>query len=373
MKATKLTFVCLFYLFSICKLQAQNSKTIEVRGRVIEVVNGKSVGVPNIKVISENINFTVTNPNGDFSFFLPINMQTIELSLEEPPNKSWTSRNRLVSIPPSKNLEIMLYRAENKRLKATIEQMNQKIKALERKNQLEKQNLAKITDILMDSIKSQEILIQTLEMERNEIKIASDNSSKESERRIQALEERLSQKDKQMEEIQQQLVIALEEKYLRQQAHLQLVAEPLRRYLDALKNLRDYLVPDKIYAYTSNTQAIQYLTKKVELYNDARNRVNDNQDTYVTGVKQYWQDASLSTDFQETLSYLLNTVHNNMVQNNYNKGIIDPLFHGKKTGRQLTEKKIKENASEAYPKMNEAIFILEEKINTTLVRLKNHF
>jgi hypothetical protein len=373
MQAIKLTLISLFYLFCTLKIQAQRNKTVEIKGRVIEIINGKSVGLPNIKVVSENNDFNVTDPNGNFSLFIPSGMQAVKIHIQESTNKMLTPPSGVINMPPIGNVEILVCRAENKRLETSIEQLNQKMKAIERKSQLEKQNLEKITKILIDSIKNQEIQIQLIEKEKNDIKRISAQLLKENESKIAALEAILLQKDKQIQEMQQQLLLALEEKYLKQQAHLKLVADPLRRYLDALKNLRDQLLPDKVYAYTSNNQAINYLTKKIELYNEARNRINDNQDSYLTGVKHYWEAPLLFDEFQETLNYLLNTVHNDLVLNYYNKGIIDPLFHEKKTGRQLTEKKIKENASIAYPKINDAIILLEEKMNTVLLKLKNHF
>ena len=152
-------FISLFLCFP---LLAQQNAIIELRGRVVEVSNGKSIGIPGIKVSVIGGNYDITVKNGEFKLIVPTGKDYVKILIDNTDKKLLKPYAGFVNLPPSGNLDIIVCAQENRKLQAKVNDLNAQIQRLENKNELSKKQLVAMHSEMLDTILHYEQIIQGL-------------------------------------------------------------------------------------------------------------------------------------------------------------------------------------------------------------------
>ena len=350
-------------------LSAQKGSGIEVHGRVVEMVNGKIIGVPKISVAISNDDYDITEPDGSFTLYVnSSNQKFVRLSLTGIENRQMiTPIEGVVNIPPSKNVEIMLCSQQNQALKKKVVELNSQVKSFQTKYNLSSRQVQNLQKEMLDTIMFYEQLIQIIKADAAQQSVASKSVVQEKDNIIKKLEMEL-------ERTMRQLIEAKDERFLQKQKYFQSISAGLRQYLDALQNLRDMLLPDRVSHYFINTEAINQLNGKINAYNSARDGLLSQQDAHLTAVQHYWNDPSVKQQLAATYTYILNEVHDKTVypvEFTVNDAI--KKYTTGKLGRQEAQKKATQASKEPYSRLTVMMPILEEKITLCINNLKQDF
>ena len=350
-------------------LAAQQHSDIEVHGRVVEKVDGKIIGIPKVSLTLNGIDYEISEPDGSFTLHANLsNQKFVRLSITDIDNRQLISpMEGVVEIPPSKNVEILLCSQQNQALKTKVVELNNKVKSLQAKYNLSVRQVLNLQKELLDTIMFYEQRIQLLRAEANQHSVASKSVVQEKDKIIRKLELELQQ-------TMQQLIEAKDERFLQKQKHFQSISAGFRQYLDALYNLKDMLLPERVSHYFINPESINKFNGKVESYNSARDIVLTQQDANLTAVQHYWNDPSVKQQLAATYNYILKEVHDNTVypvEFTVNEAI--KKYTTGKLGRQEAQKKATQESKEPYSRLVVMIPILEEKITLCINNLKQDF
>ena len=356
------------YLFLCCLLIAFTNfiygqgDAIVVKGIVVEVSDGKKKPVPNIKVKVVGESEDVTKTDGSFTLFFPPDKEYISISLEGCPHPIVSPYAERVNIPPDEFLEIKVCAQENKKLREKINALNEKIKKIERQRKLNKRQLAAMHQTLLDTILHFESRINNLKKEVTE-----------KDEEINLKNEKIYYLENEVEELQRQLSVALEEKYLRQKEIFDQISAALNQYIDQVKNLRDDMRPTQVKSYFVNPAARERLYETINKYNAARQEIIQHREKHLVGVSNYWEKFELADELEETYRYLLNEVHQNGVYP-MEFAVNDNLK--KSLTRQLSSSRAKKaataGAEAAVPTLNPMIAVLEERVDDIIFKLKTN-
>lgn len=351
-------------------LLAQQTPVIEVRGRVVEMINGKAVGVPKVTVYITDVDYDITEPDGSFTVHSKAtNQKFVKLTLTNGlDNREMLAPiGGVVNIPPSNNIEVMLCSQQNTALKSKVTALNTKVKSLQAKYNLSARQVQHLQKEMLDTVLFYEARIQEIQMVNAQQNAASNAKIQEKDKLIKRLEADLAR-------TMQQLVDAKDAQFLEKQTHFQSISATLRQYLDALHNLRDMLLPDRVATYFINQAAVPALNKKIDAYNLARDGLLAKQDAHLTAVQHYWADPSVKTQLEATYTYILTEVHDKTVYP-AEFTVVDILkkYTTRKLGRQEAQKKAVEATKEPFSRVTVLLPTLEEKITNTINNLKQNF
>ena len=355
----KAKLIFLFYLFYQPIVFAQ---TIEVRGRVVDVTNGKAVGVLGITVSIGDNDYDITDKEGNFKLNVPKSKENVKITLENSKHTLLSPYAGLVNLPPSGFVNIRVCAQENEYLQKKVSALNQTIKNLESKHNFNKYQLVKMQQELLDTILYFDRKIAHLEQS-----ITNNNTEKEKLlAQIKTLNENL-------QSLQIELIKAKEEKYLHQQASFATISTELKTYLDALENLNLMLEEKRISNYFSNTSAFAALSDKINAYNAARKAILENQDIAVKSVAHYWENSELTEKCNATYDFALKNVHDKTVFP-MNSTIIDYLkeYSAHPIYKSKAEKGVKKGANETRPKLLPLIEELRQKIDDLTNNLRHN-
>ena len=372
----KLSTTILSTFFVLCGLSnanAQGTSALEIKGRVLEMVNNKKVGIPKITVKVAETSSDITASDGTFRIVVPSNRTFIQLSIVDANNREMLNpKEGIVPLPPSGYIDIYVCAKQNEALRAKVAALNREVTFRQKKFELSNRQVMVLQKEMLDTVMYYEGKLQMLQEINDRIKnesLEKDKALRESEARIQALEQELKR-------TVEELFKAKDEYFLKKNEHLQKITAELRGYLDALQNLGDMVQPDRIPQYFSYypEAATNKLNGKIEEYNSARDLILKNQDANLTATRHYWQDPSVALQLKETYDFLLTTVHlNNVLPMNTTVIGIMKAYQAHKLGRQQAEKNAKNAVNDAYPKLKSILPTLEEKINSTISNLKQNF
>ena len=362
------------FLFIFCALinhalSAQQGRGIEVHGRVVEMVNGKTIGIPNISVGIGKDDYDITEPDGSFSLYVnSSNQKFVRLTLTGIDNRQMLKpMEGIVDIPPSKNVEILLCSQQNQALKTKVVELNSKVKSLQSKYNLSSRQVQNLQKEMLDTIMFYEQRIQIIKADAAQQSVASKSVVQEKDNIIRKLELELQQ-------TMRLLIEAKDERFLHKQKHFQSISAGLRQYLDALYNLKDMLLPDKVSHYFINPESVNKLNSKIDAYNSARDGLLAQQDAHLTAVQHYWNDPSVKQQLAATYTYILTEVHDKTVypvELTVNETI--KKYATGKLGRQEAQKKATQATKEPYSRLTVMMPILEEKITLCINNLKQDF
>ncbi len=339
------------------------SQIIELRGKVVKVAEGRAEGVPNIsvKIVGESVD--VTKPDGSFRLNIPADKEYVTILLENCPHPMIDPYAGRVNLPYPGDLNIRVCAVENEKLRAKVDALGGRVKQLEKGRQLDKRQLERLHQTMLDTILFYENQVENLsgELEKQNIQLA------EKQLKIEELERKVAS-------LEQQLLVALQEKYLQQKEQFDNISSGLNEYLDQLKNLRDMVLPERVSTYFLNPGAREELYKVIENYNAARNRILNEGDNNVVGVANQWSDPALADELEAIYKYLLNDVHTKGIYP-LEFSVNDNLkqFLSKQKGRTAASKDAKDGAEKALPNLAPYITALEEKTQQIIRLLKENF
>jgi hypothetical protein len=357
-------------------LVAQQTPVIEVRGRVVEMINGKAVGIPKVTVSISNTDSDITEADGSFTLYSKSgNQKFVRIAVTSMDNRQLLAPiEGLINIPPSTNIEVLLCSQQNEVLKTKVSELNTKVKALQSKYSLSARQVQILQREMVDTILFYEQRIQEVQALSAQQNAASKSEIQEKDKIIKRLEADLRQ-------TMQQLLAAKDEQFLQKQTHFKSISTTFRQYLDALYNMRDMLLPDRVSTYFINEAAINELGKKINAYNAARDALLAHQDAHITAVQHYWKDSreggtgsSVKEQVEATYTYILTDVHDRTVypaEFTVNETI--KKYTTRQLGRQEAQKKATQAAKEPCSRITVLLPILEEKINNTINSLKQDF
>lgn len=362
--------ICIILVLTAHSLRGQQQRSgIEVHGRVVEMVNGKTIGIPKISVAISDDDYDITEPDGSFTLYVNSpNQKFVRLSISGIDNRQLlTPIEGVVNMPPSKNVEILLCSQQNQALKTKVVELNTKIKSLQSKYNLSARQVQNLQKEMLDTIMFYEQRIQLIKAEANQQSVASKSIVQEKDNIIKKLEAQLQQ-------TMRQLIEAKDERFLQKQKHFQSISAGLRQYLDALYNLKDMLLPDRVSHYFIIPESINKLNSKIEAYNSARDILLSQQDGHLTAVQHYWNDPSVKQELAATYTYILTEIHDKTVypvEFTVNETI--KKYTTGKLGRQEAQKKATQASKEPYSRLTVTMPILEEKITLCINNLKQDF
>lgn len=347
--------------------QTQEGTRRELIGRVVEVANGKSKGVPRITVkISDDFDVDITDENGNFRLVFPPDRDFVTIVVENAPNKMISPPRGLVNIPPERDLQIVLCGEQNQRLMQQVKALEGHIKKLEKEKNLTQRQLLEMHRTLLDTIIYYENLIALKEQQSKETKEALDAEIRARDAVIQSLKDSLFL-------LTQRLSNALEERFLKQKEYFDLISADLLEYADKAKDLRDIGIPPRLTYCFNSPEASRELIRSIESYEKIRDEILRNHGGRVLFVQQYWDDPDPAEKLNDAYHYLLETVHK--------EGIL-PLdqqvfgqireYVSKQSGRTSAEKEAKKRSGQIVPGLTSSILELEKKIKDALDAMSNH-
>jgi hypothetical protein len=352
-----LTALCVLPVFA----QSQTGRTRELHGRVVEVANGQSKGVPNLTVsLSDKFSYDITDPNGNFTLIFPPDRDYVTVVVENTPNMMIAPPSGVVNLPPERNLQIVLCGEQNKRLMQQVNALKGRMKKLEKENQLSQRQLQEMHTLLLDTIIYFESMIARMEQQSKETKEALDAEIRAKDAVIESLKDSVFL-------LTQRLSKALEERFLKQKEYFDLISAELMEYADKVKDLRDIGIPPRLSYCFKNQQASRELDQTIQSYEKIRNEILRNHGGRVLFVKQYWDNPEPATQLKDTYHYLLEKVHK--------EGIL-PLdqqvfgqireFATGQVGRGSAEKEAKKRSEQIVPGLTTSILELEQKIRDAI-------
>lgn len=364
-------FVAISLVFSHAST-AQKVSTVELKGRVVEMVNGKATGIPKVTVSVTDTDYDITEADGSFSINLRPEQKHVKVSLDVTNKQLLSPFEGIVTLPPSGTVDILVCAQQNLELKNKVVALNTKVKNLQQKFNLSQRQTEYLQRQMLDTVMYFEQRIQDMkasfEREKTTQQAEQQKAMQERDAKIQRLETEL-------QSIMQQLVQAKDAQFLKKQAAFQSISSALRHYNDALQNLRPMILPDRIPQYFSgNAQAGQEYNRKVADYNTARETLVKQQDAHLTAVQHYWTNPSVPAQLSETYQYIFDDVHDKIVYP-INSGVGNALekFLTRQMGRQEAQKKAVKAATDSYSRLTVILPILDEKIQSTINTLKQEF
>jgi chromosome segregation ATPase len=346
-----------FLLFN--GLFSQNDN-VALRGRVVEVSGGKPVGLDDVKVYAVGQHFDYTHDGGYFTVYVDPHKEFIVFALENCPHPVISPLGKKVSMPPPREVEIRVCAAENKRLHQRVEELEQQVRRIENKRLLTQRQLEHLQDSLLQVVIGHEAKVRNLE----EDLLKEGKTADELRTRVEELEKRNIA-------LEEALLDALEERYLRQKKAFDDISATLKNYNDQVKNLRDMAYPNRLSPYFSNPAALEEWNETVRKYNAARSVIVEQQNNHVADVAHYWEDIAIAEELKKTYDYLLEELHG--------KGVYPMEFTvnenlkqcwGRQKGRIAALRNAKEEAEIATPKLAPLILTSEEKIEQIIYLLK---
>ena len=364
-------FWLFFLVFESQILLGQQTPLIEVGGKVVEMVNGKYRGVPNVGIGINRVDHTQTGQDGSFHLRYPnaSNQKYIKLVLDDSVNRQMLSPTRgIVYFPPPNDIEVWSSSKQNLALISKIGELNTKVKSLQDKYNLSENGVQKLQNEMKETVKLFEQKVQTAQVDYEQLNVKSNLELEGKDRRIKELE-------KELNTIQQQIIETKDDYFSKKQAVFKSISSVLRHYLDAVQNLRDMLLPDRVSHYFINPEGMKQLSRKIDAYNDARDTLLFvSQDASINAVQHYWTTPSVKLQLEATYTYILSDVHDKVVYP-VEFTVMETIkkWTTGKLGRQEAQKKATQASKEPFSRLTVMIPILEEKIISTINELKLDF
>lgn len=352
------TYIFLLLACLPVRFFSQNNSTVEVKGVVVEVSDGIPRGVFNVTVSTPS-DYDVTDENGNFTLLLNPDEDYVILSLSNCPHPMISPYAGRVNLPPARvPLEVRVCARANEKLRAKVDELDEKVKKLEKSRQLDQRQLERLHQTMVDTIIFYETQIRemTQELDEKNVQLA------EKQREIASLERKLTS-------LEQQLFEALEEKYLRQQKALKSITEGLNAYRSRLKDVHKEL--SGISDCFLHPQGCDNFYMAARKYSEIRNTIDETHDANVEAVAHYWESSNLASQLNDTYAYILTAIHEPVMFNRVNERVLDPLknYAAGKKGRIASKNEAEKGAEEALQLLDPLIAELDQKIDQVIKNL----
>lgn len=311
MMKSGLTIVLVLFLSTISLAQ----KSVTLRGKVVELTGDKTIGVPGVVVSVSGESYDVTGQDGSFKLFAPDGLGQITITIKGSASTMLSPYEGKVSIPPLyEPIEIRLCSEKNQKLLEKVALLNSKIKNLQKTQKLNARQVEQLHHTMLDTIAYYQTQIEKAAVQLDLAKTAN----------LELLEQ-ISRLEKKNSELEDQLFLALGEKYTAQQKYFELISTGLNNYISRLKDLHQILPYDAVACLTNTPQACNRFYGAIEKYNQARNVINENKDQYLQATKHYWAGEYVANELEAINQYILNTIHQPYLFEKMNTTIINPI------------------------------------------------
>ena len=351
---------------------AQVLDYIDVHLKILEKVGDQTQALPNVKLNISDQGPVQTDENGSHSFSYPVRNNLdpqLNISLISEEHKTLKPLDGSVILDPTREemmIEFLVINVEQEspEFLKRIKDLERKMARLKAKNQLTKRQLNALNRTLLDTILHFETRIDRLNQnidsleninEEQQQQIAAKNQENES------LKQQVAQLEETVNQLTADLEVAMEERYLRQNEYFKTISTNLNEYVQRIKDLRDMLGHIREY-FKFGQGFTEIYDGVVNRYNDAYTTLNTENESYLEGVENYWENRKLSNELEGTFKYLIEGVHARQVY---------PLM----TNIQLEiakerPKKAQNLAKESREDMIVNIRKLEKDVNRILTQLR---
>jgi len=377
MYQSKIISYLFFFLFVLPFVIGQNSipRNIEVHARVIEQLKGSIRSVPNLKLNLIGLGEYTTDGAGGFDFIAPVyefNRYDLQLNIEVKIDdyEIISPYNGIIQLDTSGSqmvVEILVI-GENldEEYRDQIEKLSKKLLKSEQKNNLSLRRINAMNDSMLKSINRNEK--KKTEMENVIARLLEKSQTEEFEKKTLAYDLLKAQRELTemgvfMKAKDNELFIAMEERYLRQQNYYKAISADLKDFLihakdvhDLLQYLEKYFRPGQYRNYTSTYNGT------LKAYNGILEKINENYLDYVRGVRRYWGSPLIAKQVEDTFQILFDQVHYPLFEPSINEinGYI----------RQNKKRKAIKAAHSTFHELNPLILNLEKSVNKTLTILE---
>ncbi len=372
----RLAFVILAFYFGSPSSYTQSVglPLLSVQARVLEQLKGNIKSVPNANLKMVGLGDYATDSEGRFAFQISMeellefdNQMVIKIVLPDYEIiRPYQGKVQLDTSSSEVYLDILVMgRDIEEEYREKLTELSNKLRITERKNSISLKRISAMNDSLVIAL--QEDAEQQIELKKSieKLKERADQEADQKSKIVAELENaqlQMQRLNSSLKNKEDELFIALEEKYLRQQKYQKSISSDLKNYLinvkdvqDILQNLDNYFKPAKYPNYTST------YNRTLQSYNNIFIKINDNHLDYIQGVNRYWENGLLADQVQETFEMLFDQVHHPILKPAI--GEVNNHIRKNKSG------KASKVGHKAFHDLNPLIINLEKAVNRLVDKL----
>lgn len=305
----------LFCLFICIGIQSTAQAPVTLKGKVVELLTDKTKPVPGVVVSVSGESYDVTGPDGSFKLFAPDGLDFVTITVKGSQSNMLAPFEGKVNMPPMyQPIVVRLCNENNKKLISKVNELNTRIKTLQKNNKLSARQVELLHKTMIDTIEYYQIMVDNL---------ATKLGSAEKENNV--LQARIIELEKKNAALEEKLFLVLGEKYTEQQKQYSSITALLNVYISRIKDLHRAIPGDAMACVEAAPQACSRFYNTVEQYNKARNVINENKDLHVKAVEHYWTNPEVALALDQTYTYILKSIHEPLLFEKMNTVIIDPI------------------------------------------------
>lgn len=379
-KLKDLALLSFLLLLPITAIFAQYDtlKVVDIDGRILEQLNGSVQHLAKTKLRVKGVGKFATDETGAFSFKMPIfdfnrfdTQIEVQISVEgydiispldgiiEVDTADYQMTLDLVVVGDDLSTE---YRQQ-------LTKLDSRLRRLKSDNAMSVGRLNALNDSLLNNIKRGEYQRQELENTINNLNNDLANAAAGNDALKIQLEEKQSALvtlSEQITDLNQKVMEARQEKYLRQEKHLRAITADLKDYLIRAKDVHELLEHvEEYFPARGNPEYVKSYNTSLTEYNRILAKLNEEQKGYIQNVGSYWSAPAVAAQLDETFQILFNQLHFPKLQ--------PALSEVNSYLRKRKAKKADQVAHAAFHDMYPIILNLEKSINKTTRMLKNNF
>jgi len=379
-KLKELTFLSFLLLLPITAIFAQYDtlKLVDIDGRILEQLNGSVQQLPNTKLRVKGVGKFTTDETGVFAFKMPIldfhRFDTqIEIQISIEGYDIISPLDGIIEIDTADyqmTLDLMVAGDDlSTEYRQQLANLDSRLRRLKSENAMSVGRLNALNDSLLNNIKRGEYQRQELENTIANLNNDLANAAAGNDALKIQLEEKqsaLMALSEQITDLNQKVVEARQEKYLRQEKHLRAITADLKDYLIRAKDVHELLEHvEEYFPARGNPEYVKSYNTSLTEYNRILAKLNEEQKGYIQNVGSYWSAPAVAAQLDETFQILFNQLHFPKLQ--------PALSEVNSYLRKRKAKKADQVAHAAFHDMYPVILNLEKSINKTTMMLKNNF
>jgi chromosome segregation ATPase len=362
----KVYIACFFGILFSAQAWGQVIDAIDVQLTIRQKVAEHVKALPNAQLVISDIGTVKTDDLGMYSFTYPVRNEVdpvISISLISDEHKLLKPIDGAIELDANRDemkidFVVVNMDVESEEFKKRINDLEKRISGLQAQNRLTKHQLNALNSTLVDTILYYEANRQALESKIDSYK----DLTQEQQSEINTLKTEIAGLESKVDQLTQDLEVALEEKYLRQNAYFKNISSNLIAYLRKSKDIRDHL--PFISTYYNSASGYQNYDKDIRAYNEVWETLDNNRNDYLEGVSRYWENTRMSNQLEDVFSYLMKGIHQSQILKVVND--VNVELHKQKP------KKAQKIATMAHEDMTINIRTLEKRINRMLSLLRKN-
>jgi DNA repair exonuclease SbcCD ATPase subunit len=356
----RLLIVFLFFFMS-GSFWAQQSVTL--RGKVVEITPEGTVGVPGVVVSVSGESYDVTAQDGSFKLFAPGGLDQITITIKGSSSMMISPYEGKVSIPPLyEPIEIKLCQEKNEQLINKINQLNARIRSLQKTQKLTHRQMEQMHQTMLDTITFYQARLDLANRQLEKAEVAN-----------QELKNKITELEKSNALLEEKLFLALGEKFATQQKHFESISAGLNNFISRLKDLHHILPTDAEACLSNAPGACNRFYGYIEKYNQARNYIHEHQDEDIRAAAHFWSDPRAAAGLKEIYRFILDTIHEPYLFDKMNTTVIQAIKQRSQgnTGLKAAKKQVAEAGNTLAADLEPLIRTLDEKKSILLTLLTN--